>query len=61
MMQVSHFVIMTVNTGTANFVHEIIKFLFQQQVFLQSVVSIHLDKHGIYAQQRKKTCFSTIV
>lgn len=52
---------LTVNTWTANFVHEIIKFLFQQQVFLQSVVSIQLDKHGIYAQQRKKTRFSTIV
>ena len=35
-----------------NLVHGTIKSLVQQQVFLQSVASIHLSKHGIYAQLR---------
>ena len=48
---------LTVNTWTANFVNGIIKSLVQQQVFLKSVVSIHLNKHGIYAQLRWKHSF----
>lgn len=50
-------VLLTVKTLTGNFVHEIIR-SFIQQVFLQSVAPIHLDKHGsIYAQLRKRNSF----
>ena len=39
---------MTVNTGTGNFGLGMIKSLFQLQVFLQSMASMHLYKLGIY-------------
>ena len=48
---------LTVNTWTANFVYSIIKSFIQQQVFLQWMVLIHLNKHGIYAQLRWKHTF----
>ena len=44
----------TVDTWTANFVHGIIKSLIQQQVFLCSEASLHLDKNGICSCVRWK-------
>lgn len=40
---------LTLDTWMANFVHEIVKSLVQQQVFIQSMASIHLNIHSIHA------------
>ena len=59
--QVVHFYSDFLNTWTANFDHGIIfiiKPLVQQQVFLQSLASLHLDKHSSYTHLRLKHTFS---
>ena len=48
---------LTFKAWTANFVQGVIRSLIQQQIFLQSMASIHLDKYGIFAQLRKKQIF----